>query len=302
MNRPRWTMIGPMPKPALPAQITTLADVNALEAASCRTHTPCGEGRMLWHEWGEGAPVVLLHGGSGSWTHWVRNIAALVAAGRRVLVPDMPGFGDSDPPPVGHDADALPPWIQRGLDTLAPDEAFDLVGFSFGALVSGLLAAAAPGRVRHLVLVGAPALTNDLGPPLDLRPWSDLPHGSAREPVHRHNLGALMLTRPGSIDPVAVALHAANVERDRMRRRRLMLTDLLRRTLPRIACPVSGLWGADDVLYRGRVETVRAALADAPHLHSLVFLPGAGHWVQYEQAAAFDAALAEALGPAPATI
>jgi pimeloyl-ACP methyl ester carboxylesterase len=256
---------------------------------------------MLWHEWGDGTPVVLLHGGSGSWTHWVRNIAALVHGGRRVLVPDMPGFGDSAPPPVGHDADALPPWLERGIDTLAPGERFELVGFSFGALVAGLLAAAEPERVRHLVLVGAPALTNDLGPPLDLRPWIDLPHGPEREPVHRHNLGALMLSRPASIDPVAVALHAANVERDRMRRRRLMLTDLLRRTLPRIPCPVSGIWGAEDVLYRGRVETVRAALADAPRLESLTFLPGAGHWVQYEQAGAFDAALAAALGPAPAT-
>ena len=38
-------------------------------------------GRMVWHRWGEELgqaardqpPVVLLHGGSGSWTHWVRN-------------------------------------------------------------------------------------------------------------------------------------------------------------------------------------------------------------------------------------
>ena len=39
--------------------------------------------------------MLLLHGGSGSWTHWLRNIQPLVDAGRQVLVPDLPGFGDS---------------------------------------------------------------------------------------------------------------------------------------------------------------------------------------------------------------
>ncbi|HEX6363079.1 MAG TPA: alpha/beta fold hydrolase, partial [Albitalea sp.] len=108
-----------MPNFALPSTVTTLADVSALESASCRSHTPCGDAHLLWHEWGAGPAVVMLHGGSGSWTHWVRNIAPLAAAGRRVLLPDMPGFGDSPKPPQGHDADALPPWIERGLDTLA---------------------------------------------------------------------------------------------------------------------------------------------------------------------------------------
>jgi 2-hydroxy-6-oxonona-2,4-dienedioate hydrolase len=44
-------------------------------------------------------PVVLFHGGSGSWTHWVRNIQPLVAAGRQVIAADLPGFGDSASPP-----------------------------------------------------------------------------------------------------------------------------------------------------------------------------------------------------------
>ncbi|MCD6078130.1 MAG: alpha/beta hydrolase fold protein, partial [Ramlibacter sp.] len=57
--------------------------------------TPAGEGDVVWHAWGAGAPLVLLHGGSGSWTHWIRNVEALAVAGRRVLVPDLPGFGDS---------------------------------------------------------------------------------------------------------------------------------------------------------------------------------------------------------------
>ena len=64
------------------AQRTT----TAFDAAS-------GEGQVVWHRWGRGAPVVLLHGGAGSWRHWVRNVDALLAAGRTVWAPDLPGLG-----------------------------------------------------------------------------------------------------------------------------------------------------------------------------------------------------------------
>ncbi len=43
--------------------------------------------------------MVLLHGGSGSWTHWIRNIPMLLACGRQVWAQDLPGFGDSASPP-----------------------------------------------------------------------------------------------------------------------------------------------------------------------------------------------------------
>jgi hypothetical protein len=77
----------------------------ALLRTASRFETPCGAGTMVWHTWGQAtrrpelAPLVLLHGGSGSWMHWLRNIPALAASGRWVLVPDLPGFGDSAAPP-----------------------------------------------------------------------------------------------------------------------------------------------------------------------------------------------------------
>ena len=52
--------------------------IERLRAQATRRETPCGAGTMVWHVWGETRPglppVVLFHGGSGSWTHWVRNI------------------------------------------------------------------------------------------------------------------------------------------------------------------------------------------------------------------------------------
>ena len=274
-----------------------LEEVETLRRRAERMATPCGDGALVWHRWGpaSGRPVLLLHGGSGSWTHWLRNITALADAGHAVWVPDLPGFGDSAPPPDGHDADVLPGWLERGLQSLIGDQAVDLVGFSFGGLVAGLWAQARPARVARLVLVGSPGLSAELLPPLDLRRWDALPAGEARVAVHRHNLLQLMLAHDESATPLAVALHAANVERDRLRRRRLMLTAALLPVLPTLACPVHGIWGAEDVLYRHRLPLIGRVLATAPGFRSLDLLPQAGHWVQFEATEAFNAALAAAL-------
>ena len=153
----------------------------------------------VWHGWGAGEPVVLLHGGSGSWTHWIRNIDALVAAGREVWVPDMPGFGDSDKPAGARDADALVAPLVSGLQQLLDAREFDLVGFSFGALVGGLMASSMP-ALRRLVIVGAPLLGVGVRP-VRLREWRHLDAEAAIE-VHRSNLLALMLHHPASVTPL----------------------------------------------------------------------------------------------------
>ena len=278
--------------------IDSLADVTDLEQQARRVETPCGAGALVWHVWGAGdrPPLLLLHGGSGSWTHWVRNIAPLVAAGWQVLVPDMPGFGGSAAPPDGEDADVLPRWLDAGLQRLIGSAALPVVGFSLGGLVAGLWTQVAPARISRLVLVGSPSLSAERLQPLPLRRWQRAAPGADREAVHRHNLLQLMLVDEAAATPLAVALHAANVERDRLRRRRLMLTDALVPLLPTLACPVQGIWGSEDVLYRHRLPLIGRVLGSAPRFDGLVLLPGAGHWVGFEAAAGFNAALLGMLG------
>jgi pimeloyl-ACP methyl ester carboxylesterase len=273
----------------------TRDDLDRVEAQSRRITTPCGGGDLVWHEWGAGEPVILLHGGSGSWNHWVRNVPALVAAGRWVLVPDMPGFGDSAAAPGVDDADGLPPHLDTAIAELLGQRSFDLVGFSFGSLVATLLADRSGERVRRLILVGPFIVGDGDIPPLDLRPWAHLERGPARDAIHRHNLGALMLADSRSIDDLALAIHDVNVERDRMRRRRLALTDLMARTLPRIRRPVAAIWGTEDMSYRGRSHVAESTVRLAPDCRLVTAIEGAGHWVQFEAADAFDAALATAL-------
>ena len=258
---------------------------------------------MVWHGWGavHRPSVVLLHGGSGSWTHWVHNIAPLRDAGWRVLVPDLPGFGDSDLPSGCTDVDALPAHLHAGLQQLQQSgqcaDEVSVVGFSFGGMAGALWLAEHAQDAQRLVLVGAPGMGLTVPERIPLKGWRHLPTPEAQEVVHRHNLMALMLQNPNSLDDLALSLHAANVARDRMPRRRMSSTDIVAQTLPQLQVPVSAIYGEHDALYKGRLPELQAAMQrQAAHWGQWHTVAGAGHWVQYEAAQTFNAALLEILG------
>jgi 2-hydroxy-6-oxonona-2,4-dienedioate hydrolase len=239
--------------------------------------------------------MVLLHGGSGAWNHFARNIAALTAQGHDVWVPDLPGFGESSAPAIGQDADVLPEPLGQALDQLLGAQEIDLLGFSFGSMVAALLAKNRPEQIKRLFSVGAPALGVNAKRPFRLKPWLDVEPGPSRDVIHRHNLGVLMMHRQDRVDDLAVTIHGMNLARDRMHKRRLAYSDLLLRTLQSIDTPVVGIWGAEDVLYRDAREALVGALQQARQLRAIHFIEGAGHWVQYEAPDRFNAVLLAAL-------
>ena len=246
--------------------MTVPAEVSAVLQHARRVCTPCGQGDLVWHVWGEqGAdpalpPLLLLHGGSGSWTHWLRNVLPLAASGRRVLVPDMPGFGDSALPPSGADADAMPAPLEQGMAQLLGEAACDVGGFSFGGLTAGLLASEFPARVATLVLIGTPGMGLQALVPFKLKGWRHLPDAAQRLAVHRHNLQLLMLHAPEAITPLACELQSANALRDRLPKRRLSRTDILARILPGLRCPVHAVYGEHDPFYQGQTQAFENAL------------------------------------------
>ena len=254
--------------------------------------------RLVWHVWGAAnrPAVVLLHGGSGSWTHWVRNIAPLRDAGWRVLVPDLPGFGDSDLPPGCSDVPDLPVHLHAGLQQLAPQGPVQIVGFSFGGMTGALWLTEYPEDAQALVLVGAPGLGLTVPERVPLKGWRHLPSAEAQDAVHRHNLMALMLKHPESLDALALDVHRANVQRDRMPRRRLSSTPIVAEALPRVQARVSAIYGERDALYTYRLPEVREALPGlAPNWGQWRTVAEAGHWVIYEAAEAFNTALLQLL-------
>ena len=115
--------------------------------------------RLHYHEAGTGpegaAPVVLLHGGgpgASGWSNFGRNLPVL--AGRfRTLLPDLPGFGRSDKPPVTGNYFTFAAGALAGLlDTLGIERAH-LVGNSLGGGTAVRFALRYPDRAGRLVLM-----------------------------------------------------------------------------------------------------------------------------------------------------
>jgi pimeloyl-ACP methyl ester carboxylesterase len=238
---------------------------------------------------------VLLHGGSGSWVYWVRNIAELVRCGYQVHIPDLPGFGASSLPPVGFDAVAHVEWILLGLEKLLDSKSCSLVGFSFGAMVAALAAAQGPAIVDRLVLVGAPALVAAGRSRVNIKDWRALADEEQVRQAHRHNLRTIMLARDESVSDLAVDLFRADAALDRIPQRRLFKTDILSRQMPFLQCPVWGIWGGEDALHRGDMEAIRKSLAKATKFKELVVIADAGHWVQFESSERFNQVLCSIL-------
>jgi 2-hydroxy-6-oxonona-2,4-dienedioate hydrolase len=271
------------------------AYVARIESLAARAETPAGAGSMVWRSWGEGPPLLLLHGASGSWTHWIRNVLPL-AARFRVLVPDMPGFGDSDAPPEPHTADGLAALVAGGLDVMVPAPTpLDLAGFSFGGIIGGLVAARLGPRVRSLVLLGVGGLGLPLGP---LRPLIRIEAGMDPAEIrsaHRENLRRLMLGRPESADDLAVFLQVENLRRARFKSGTIPQSDVLRRALPAIRARIAGIWGERDAYSGARIEECCRVLASTQGALDLRVIEGAGHWVPYEAAEQVTAALLDLL-------
>ena len=79
---------------------------------------------MMWHVWGEGSgkPTLLLfHGGSGSWIHWIRNVLPL-SQHFTVYAADLPGLGDSDPPDDVRDVWSVTHCVEHAVKELLPKD------------------------------------------------------------------------------------------------------------------------------------------------------------------------------------
>ena len=271
--------------------------VARLDAAARRSATAFDGGRMVWRRWGAGPPVVLVHGASGSWTHWLRNVEAL-AESFTVLVPDLPGFGDSDTLPEPHTAERLADALAVGLDAELPAPApVDLVGFSFGGIVGGLAAARSDARVRRLVLIGpgGMAFRSDAGTLALARSAPGMTEAEVRE-VHRANLRTLMLGDPAAADDLAVHLQAENLRRARFRSGTIPTSDVLLRAMPAVRARMAVIFGERDAFAVPYLDERRETFARLQPGLDFRVVPGAGHWVVYEGAEAVNGALREMLG------
>jgi 2-hydroxy-6-oxonona-2,4-dienedioate hydrolase len=240
---------------------------------------------MVWRRWGSGPSLVLIHGGAGSWMHWIRNIEPLSRA-YTVWAPDMPAFGDSDIPPGRLDADTLAPIVSDGMKHVLDEQGFDLVGFSFGGLTSALIAAERPVGLKRLILVSVSALGIVSSAPM-FKSMRGIEDPRDRAEVIRVNLNSLMISDPMKIDGLAIAIQQWGTSRERAKNRLLPLTDTLLSLAPQWQCPAYGVWGLNDPIYRDKLEELRGKAA-LLGLRETLFMKGVGHWLQYEGAQDFN--------------
>jgi 2-hydroxy-6-oxonona-2,4-dienedioate hydrolase len=257
-------------------------------------------GKMTWHVWDDGAnkPILLLfHGGSGSWIHWIRNVQPL-SKHFAVYAADLPGLGDSDPPDDVNDIWSVTHGVEHAMKELLPrDKQFALTGFSFGGMVGGHIATLFPEQLRKIVFVGAGGLKATRKPGPKLRKLlADMPAETLATEARR-NLEILMLHDPRNVDGVAIHMQILNTTRAKTRSRQMGQAFKLSEVLPRVKTPFTGIWGEfDSTTYphiQERIDLFRALKPD----FEMNVIPGAGHWVAYEAAEEFNRKLIAVLSP-----
>lgn len=268
-----------------------VAIVAEIEGRARRVETPCGDSTMAWRIWGSDtgrAPIVLGHGAQGAWSHWIRNIDALVSSGRLVIAADLPGHGDSaDPTALDHAG--ISAVLADGLrEILGPERQVDLVGFSFGGVAFSYFAAFYPEFVRRLIIVGCGGLDTPHGH-INLQRVSGL-EGEERRAALKSNLLGLMLHHPESADDLAIHLLVRNAKRSAIKPQELVLPDRLAAILPDVSVQVDAIWGELDRPHpdpQAQEAVIRCSHPDT----DFRVIQDAGHWAMYERPEAFNATL-----------
>jgi 2-hydroxy-6-oxonona-2,4-dienedioate hydrolase len=271
--------------------------LDRMQSQSTRFESPCGTGRMVWHLWdssdGTAPVVVLFHGGAGSWRHWVKTIPALMQT-YRVLVPDLPGLGESDFPPDGDNAMAIATIVADGIDhVIGAATGFDVVGFSFGGTMASCVGALRGKRARSVTIIGSSGV-GSLGSAVRLEKVRHL-QGQERHDTHRINLNRLMIADPAKIDELAIAIQDWNTVRSRLKTPAISRSGAILTAIDALKSPLNGMWGELDAPANPkgpeRVAALRARKPDA----DIRLIPNTGHWAAYESPEIVNATLLEML-------
>jgi pimeloyl-ACP methyl ester carboxylesterase len=255
---------------------------------------------------GRGRPVILLHGFPDTSSLWRQQLPALVAAGHRVIAPDLRGRGRSDRP-AGVAQYALPLIVNDVvgiLDALGIERAA-VVGHDWGAAVAWGVASLHPGRVDRLVAlsVGFPGTAGK--PRLEAlqKGWYRLLfqlEGIAEELLRRDDWYLVRELLPSyrdldralaELEEPAALTAALNWYRANLKAERLLGPPP---PLPRVQAPTLGIWSTGD-LYLTEEDMLRSAAGvSGPWQYRR--LEGCGHWIPLDAPDELNGALLAFLG------
>ena len=261
-----------------------------------------GEGEITYADRGSGEPAVLLvHGLGAQWRVWLPTIGP-IAERRRVIAPDLPGFGGSEMPidrvSVAGFANALDDLCEHlGLERVVA------VGNSLGGAVAAQLALANPKRVERLVLVNAVGIVPNPVEWARTLPfiWAGAMLGNqfsvARRQIasrtglrkaalwrliHKPELLSADIVYHGILQPPGPAA------RDAISAGLAHLTPKWEERLERIECPTLVIWGREDLLLPTRhAETFVRRIPGS----RLIMFDRTGHMPMIEQPEQFNETL-----------
>ncbi len=257
--------------------------------------------RIAYREYGAGAPVLLLHGWPAS-SHLWRNIGPRLGRARRVIAPDLPGFGESDKPLDVEYSFRFFQTILNGLLNNLGAEKTGLVVHDLGGPVGLYWAAQHPERVEKLAI-----LNTLVYPEMSLAVKAFL--AALRIPLVNDFLtspaGLSLALRVGmfqkkNITPELRAAFQAPFA-DGPARRALLKSGgdlipkgffLLSKRLPALQAPVRIIYGTQDRILPDIAETVRRLQADFPAA-AVTALPHCGHFLQEDDPETVARLLAE---------
>jgi pimeloyl-ACP methyl ester carboxylesterase len=235
-------------------------------------------------EFGDGPPLLLVHGLSGCWQNWLETIPAF-ARTRRVIAFDLPGFGASELPREPISISGYARLLDELCDVLDVDAAA-VVGNSMGGFVAAELALAFPQRVERLTLISAAGISSEVvqrAPVLAVGRALAMTAGwtasridaFARRPGLRRMALRFVVRRPEAMAaPLAYELMRGSSKPGFLPALEACLGYPLRDRLPEIACPTLIVWGEDDriipVADAGRFERT------IPNARKVI-LPDTGH-------------------------
>jgi pimeloyl-ACP methyl ester carboxylesterase len=231
--------------------------------------------RIRIMEAGECTPLICLHGAGGLRLSRGHD---LLAQHRRVVVMEMPGFGQSPENTTSATTRDLATTMAEAIRAMGV-ERYDLMGTSFGGKVALWLTALHPDQVRALVLEAPAAIR-----PPDARPSSGTPEEMARR-IYAHPERMSPLT---AVDPAIQAKQLALVMRSIGPARDTELEDRMRG----IETPVLVLFGTMDRIIPSEMGRHYKALL--PNCH-LLFVYDAGHLIAAERPEAFTEAVTDFL-------
>lgn len=255
-----------------------------------RCELPNGVG-ISYMRIGAGQPVVFLQGsgpGASGWMNFRYNVQYFVDSGFEVIIPDLPGFGDSDKPDTDYTLDFFVATVVQFLDQLDLAQVA-LIGNSLGGAVSLGVALAHPDPVSKLILMGCGGLEDVevyFQTMEGIQAMTKVPLGSPEfTPAYLKEVLQLIVFDPAHITDELIEERFRILKTQNASVFGRMRIPNIADQLPRIQVPVLGFWGAQDKFcpISGAEKLVKGC-SNA----RMITLSQCGHWVMIEYAELFN--------------